>query len=152
MKNLFTWIIFLLLTGVVVTCTPDDDSIVPQKPAATIEGLYKDTASVYSPSLTIIDSIITKEIYKVNDSTYWMPGYFFTDSNFVGPIWYLPYGNRLFFRLRPDGSLIAFPDAPYDPLTYDCSFLSYFDKTGYIYLGRCRTANPRWELHRLRKF
>lgn len=147
MKNLFTWIIFLLLTGAVVTCTPDVDFNEPQKPVATIEGFYKDTVTYRRYPFNIIDSVITKEVIKIDDSTYYMCAAICNGSNTLS-------GNCIFFTIHPDNTISPFVQRCLGLPIYSQSMplpSYYVPSSGYIYIKFLVEQNSTEWIERLKK-
>ncbi|HEY6062922.1 MAG TPA: hypothetical protein VIV35_04905 [Chitinophagaceae bacterium] len=132
MKNPFTWVIFLLITGAILTCTPDDDSRAPQKVAAPVEGFYKDTVTY--PRLNIVDSVITKEVVKRNDSTYIMCEHICFWNGFGG----VTFRDSVIFTIHPDNTItldIQYGSLGIPPYPRFFPFPSYYvPSAGYIYI------------------
>jgi hypothetical protein len=135
-----------------MSCSPDYDDREPEpNPPPTIEGLYSDTASMYWYIGNYIDSVIIKNVYKVNDSIYWMPAYFCSDSTF-SQNYCSGLGRKLFLKRLPGDIFKVIPDSS-DPISYPfIAPYSFWDGQNYLFVHR-NYGNPYnlKEIHRMRK-
>lgn len=145
-------ILSILLLSLLISCKKE-----AAKTTSGIEGNYRDTSSFFTPAgapFAYIDSIATKTVYKINDSTYWMQAFWCNDT--TGASCMLgggPITKRFGFIIQPNNNIRVI-QIQMDPIFYPPPSGGYYDPgTQYLYLTRVYSSpDTRVEVHRMRKF
>jgi hypothetical protein len=151
MKTLRVFILVVNVTLLATSCR--DTQLQPQVPP-DYSGLYSDTFTFSHPTavtLNVIDTVIGKRLYKINDSTYRMQHFTCLDTaSLTGcglfPVYISMAGSVYEFQIRADNTLRFHEYASAPLLPYNTGF---FASPDYFYIKTLHSG--RTEIHKMRK-